>query len=227
MEVFPYSIENGFCLIRIGEKPILISTGVPESMCTCGEFTLENKVFKTKQHSLRMSPPQLSKEIGVEIDGVLGADFLTRFDYRFNPFTKEFWISQEEIHPYGYASHFDLYRSVPIVSVWVESRETKVFFNTGSQHTLLIPEIATRFPQVGKTKAFYPGVGWYETPLHRILIWMSGNDVELDVGLPPSSLLAMMQSTHSKGILGCDVFQGPGVFLASRRREVIWFWHDY
>ena len=119
MEVFPYSIENGFCVIQIGEKSILVSTGVPESMCTCGEFILENKHFKTKPQSLRLTPPQLSTEIGIEVEGVLGADFLTRFDYRFNPFRQEFWVSQEEIHPYGYAYHFDLYRSVPVVSVWI------------------------------------------------------------------------------------------------------------
>jgi hypothetical protein len=227
MEVFPYTIENGLCMIQIGEKSILVSTGVPESMCTCGEFILEDKHFKTKPQSLRLTPPQLSTEIGLVVEGVLGADLLTRFDYRFNPFRQEFWISQEEIHPYGYAYHFDLYRSVPVVSVWIESRETKVFFNTGSKHTLLVPEIATRFPQVDVAKVFYPGIGWYETPLYRILIWMSGNDVELDVGLPHPSLLPMLQSNHAKGVLGCDVLQGPGVFLASRRREVIWFWHDY
>ena len=227
MEIYPYQIENGHLLIQLGKIRALDSTGTTDSMCSSAELAVAGKVFKVKQQTLRMSVPTLSTEIDTRLDALIGADILSMFDYRINPFRKELMLSTEETHPYGYAAHIHLYRGVPIVSIWVDSKEAQVFFNTGSRLTYLVPEIACRFPLVGKTRAFYPGIGWWETPLYRILIWMSGNDVELDVGLPPDQLLTTLQLTHTLGVIGCDIFDGPGVFLASRRREVIWFWHDY
>jgi hypothetical protein len=227
MESLPYQIINGRLFIEPNGIRALVSTGTADSMCTCGEILIEGKSFPVKQQSLRTTPAALAKAVDTPLDALLGADILSHFDYRINPFRKEIAFSTEEIHPYGYAAHLNLYRSVPIISVWIEAHETPVFFNTGAKTSLFIPEITLRFPQVGVSREFYPGIGWFETPLHRILIWMSGNDVELDVGIPPASLITTLQSTHTLGVLGSDIFKGPGVFLASRRREVIWFWHDY
>jgi hypothetical protein len=227
MESLPYQMENGLLFVRLGEERALVCTGVADSMSSRGQLTLEGRSFATKSQTLRMTPTSLSAEIGSRVDALLGADILSRFDYRFNPFRQELSVSTDEIHPYGYAAHLNLFRSIPIISVWVNSKETPMFFNTGSRLTFLAPEIAARFPQVGAARVFYPGIGWFQTPVHRVLIWMSGNDVELEVGIPPAALLETLRSAHSSGLLGCDVFQGPGVFLASRRREVIWFWHDY
>lgn len=227
MQTFPYQIENGNLIIQVDGLRAVVQTGTPDSMCTCGSLTLDGKQYATRHQTLRMTPAMLSRELGVEVDAMIGSDILSRMDYRINPFRQELFCSHDEIHPYGYAAHFNLFRSLPVVRVWVEARETSVLFNTGSRLTYLAPEIAQNFPTVGSTRAFYPGLGWFETPLHRVLIWMSGNDVELDVGLPPPPLLSTMQAARTRGVLGCDVFLGPGVFLASRRREVIWFWHDY
>jgi len=227
MEKFPYQIKNGLIFIETNGIQCLVSTGTPESMCNCGEIKIDERVFQVKQQTLRMSPNMLSEAINTPLDAVIGADILSRFDYRLNPFTSEILLSTDEIHPYGYASHFKLYRSVPIVEVCVGTTNLNVYFNTGSPISYMIPEIAQQFPEVGRTKAFYPGIGWIDTPLHRVLFWMSGNDVELDVGIPSESLLSTLKMTKTSGILGCDIRKGPGVFIASRRREVIWFWHDY
>ena len=227
MEKLPYQIINGLMFVQVNGMSCLISTGTPESMCVCGEVTLDQRRFEVKQHTLRMSPKMLSEAVNTPLDAVIGADILSRFDYRINPFRSELLLSTDEIHPYGYAAHFNLYRSVPIVEICVEITNLNVYFNTGSILSYMVPEIAQQFPLVGTTRAFYPGIGWFETPLHRVLIWMSGNDVELDVGIPSPSLLSTLKMTKTNGVLGCDVFKGPGVFIASRRREVVWFWHDY
>ncbi len=227
MEKFSYQFKNGYLFIEANGLNCLVSTGTPESMCVCGEITVDDRTFPVKQQTLRMSPKMLSEAIQTPLDAVIGADILSRFDYRINPFKKEILLSTDEIHPYGYAAHFNLYRSVPIVNVCVGTTDTKVYFNTGSPISYMLPEIAAKFPQVGISKAFYPGIGWIDTPLHRVLVWMSGNDVELDVGIPSESLLSTLKMTKASGVIGCDVFNGPGVFIASRRREVIWFWHDY
>lgn len=227
MQTFPYEIEKGNLIISVDGLRAVIHTGTPDSMCTCGSLTLDGREYPTRHQTLRMTPAALSRELGIEVDAMIGADILSRMDYRINPFRRDIFMSHDEIHPYGYAAHFNLFRSLPVVSIWIDSRETTVLFNTGSQLTYLLPEIATQYPQVGTCRAYYPGLGWHETSLHRILIWMSGNDVELDVGLPPPSLVSTLQAAHALGVVGSDIFRGPGVFLASRRREVIWFWHDY
>lgn len=227
MESYPYHQSKNYLIIESGGLRFMIGTGVPDSMCTCGEVSIEGKSYPTHKQSLRMTTQQLSETIGIPLDGLLGADILSRFDYRINPFRKDVSFSLDEWHPYGYAYHFELYRSVPIVSIWIGPKEVPVFFNTASSMTFLAPEIASQYPLVGTSTVFYPGVGWFETPVHRVLVWLSGSDTELDVGIPPAALQITMKMTHTRGILGCDIFHGPGVFLASRRREIIWFWHDY
>lgn len=227
MESIPYRLEQGYILIQSGKERAIVSTGTPGSMSLSEVVSLGSESFPAAKQTLRMSPGELSAAIHVQIDALIGADVLSRIDYRINPFRHEIQFSSGEMHPYGYAAHFNLYRTIPVVQVWIEAKEIPVIFNTGARLTCLIPEITRLYPQVGSTRAFYPGIGWYDTPLHRILIWMSGNDVALEVGNPPGALASMLQAAGAYGILGSDIFQGPGVFLASRRREVIWFWHDY
>lgn len=227
MEIFPTQFHNGYLTIETKGIHALIGTGVMDSMCTCGEIELEGRVFPVKQQTLRITPTHLREQLQMEIDALIGADILSRFDYRINPFRQDITFSSDEIHPYGYASHFNLYRSVPIVSISIGPKEIPVFFNTASRISWLQPEIAKEYPKVGEDRVFYPGIGWCDTPLHRVLIWVSGSDIELDVGIPPAPLLTTLKMTHTQGILGGDIFHGPGVFIASRRREVIWFWHDY
>mgnify|MGYP000855221409 CR=1 FL=1 len=227
MEIIPAQYQNGYLTIETNGIRALIGTGVMDSMCTCGEIEIEGRTFQTKQQTLRITPQQLSEQIQVEVEALIGADILSRFDYRINPFRQDISFSTDEVHPYGYAAHFELYRSVPVVSIWIGPKEIPVFFNTASRISWLEPSLATQFPQVGEERLFYPGVGWCSTPLHRVLVWVSGSDIELDVGIPPAPLLTTLRMTHTQGILGSDIFHGPGVFIASRRREVIWFWHDY
>jgi hypothetical protein len=128
-----------------------------------------------------------------------------------------------EFRPYGYANHFELYLGVPITPVSIFNQDMRLFFSTGARRTCLAADLLQGLPSCGNATDYYPGLGIFETPIYKILIWVAGYDVDLEAGICPAPLTSMLTETGSRGILGVDVLQGFEVCLAPRRREGFWW----
>jgi hypothetical protein len=111
----------------------------------------------------------------------------------------------------------------PVIHVSVLGREIKVFFNTASRISYLLPEFTTNCQGCGIRREYYPGIGVFETDCYQSLVWVAGNDVELESGIPPEALLTTIQMTGTSGVLGLNVFKRFEVCLAPRRREIYWW----
>ena len=128
--------------MQAGELRVLVNTGSAESIGSVGEIPIANAVFPLKESTLRMTTDVLAKQIGTPVDVMLGADILTRFDFKLLPERKQIVFTSGEFHPYGYCSHFELYNGVPITPVSVFNRDMRFFFVTGSRRTYLNPGTA-------------------------------------------------------------------------------------
>lgn len=223
MQSYPYELINGYPIMNVDGLRVFLHTGSAESIGDSGKITLDGRAFEINKTTLRMSPDQLSLKLGTIVDGMLGADILTRFDYKLLPEKKQIVLTQGEFHPYGYANHFELYNGVPITPVSILNCDIRLFFATGSRRTYLDREWLGGAKPVGIATDYYPGLGVFETNIFMTKIWVAGFDVELEAGLPPAPLQSMLKQTRSAGILGVDVLQGFEVCLAPRRRESVWW----
>lgn len=223
MEAYPYTLENGYPILQVGNCRFLVNTGSAQSMGSIDSIRVDGEIFPLQPVTMRMNAAQLAGQLGTQVDGMLGADILTQFDYKLLPETGSMVFTHGEFRPYGYANHFELYMGVPITPVNVFNLDMRFFFVTGSRRTFLNPDLVKGLQACGEAVDTYPGLGSFRTALFHVPVWVAGYDVPLEVGITPPPLIPMLKQTRSHGILGVDVLQGFELCLAPRRREGIWW----
>jgi len=223
MQSFPYTLKNGYPIVQIGEHQLLLNTGSAESMGRMGQLTVDKLTHRVKPSTLRLTAEALSERLGTPVDGMLGADILTQYDFKLLPERMLFVCTTGEFRPYGYANHFDLYLGVPITPVSIFNQDMRLFFVTAARRSYLRADLLRGLKPQGSATEYYPGIGVFTTALYRLAIWVAGYDVEVEVGEIPAPLESMLSSTDSRGVLGIDVLRGFELCLAPRRREGFWW----
>lgn len=223
MQSFPYTLQNGYPVIQVGEYQMLLNTGSAESMGRMAQFTLDKRTHPIKPSTLRLTVESLSSWLSTPVDGMLGADILTQYDFKLLPERMQIVFTTGEFRPYGYANHFELYMGVPITPVSIFNQDMRLFFVTAARRSYLNADLLRGQIAHGTTTEYYPGIGVFTTSLYRIAIWVAGYDVELEVGEVPAPLASMLSAMDSRGVLGIDVLRGFEVCMAPRRREGFWW----
>jgi len=222
MATMPLHFRDGHFFVETDGGLWLFDTGAPASFGANERVTLAGETFDVAADYLGLDATTLSRFVGVDCAGLLGADVLGKFDFILDMPAGTLEVSTARLELAGVAIPLDEFMGVPIVSGTVRGREYRLFFDTGAQISYLQDdEVRSMFPVAGLITDFYPGLGQFETATHMVDIALGEFEATLRCGALPGLLGATLMLAGTEGIVGNEVLRGRRAGYFPRRGMLV------
>jgi hypothetical protein len=221
MPAFQYDLIDGHIIIREGAVAYLIDTGAPLSVGKSRVLAFAGEEFEVQNNYMGVTPQELSRHIGANIDALFGADILNNFNLLIDPRSSEILLLEGEITSSGIELEVDYFMGIPIIQAEVNGRAIRMFFDTGAKLSYLDPEITKNCPTLGTAHDFYPGVGLFETQIFLVPIRLGIAEIDLTVGVLPDLLHLTLMLADTSGILGTAILSDFAVELNPQQRKLV------
>ena len=221
MPTFQYDLIDGHIIIREGAVAYLIDTGAPLSVGKGRVLAFAGEEFEVQNNYMGVTPQELSRHIGANIDALVGADILNNFNLLIDPRSSEIFLLEGKIALSGIELGVDYFMGIPIIQAEVNGRAIRMFFDTGAKLSYLDPEITKNCPTLGTAHDFYPGVGRFETRTFRVPVTLGNEEIDLTVGILPELLQLTLMMADTSGILGTGILSDFAIELDPHRRRLV------
>lgn len=222
MQTFTYKLIDGHLLVTHSNNTFLIDTGAPASVSKNTYLTFAGKEYTVQRNYMGLTINSLCERIGTDLDSLIGVDILADYCMVIDPRTNELTLSnEEEFNLEGVPLSLELFMGIPIIKVTINNKKCKMFFDTGAKLSYLNPDVTEKYPNLGLTQDFYPGVGSFQTNTYNIQIKLGDEEIELKVGNLPGILQQTLILASTVGILGTAVLSNFVIGLSLKQKIII------
>ena len=207
---------NRHLFIDLPEGRTLVDTGAPFSSSTTGRLTWQNQNHGVNKGGyFGFTFDQLSAEIGVQVDALLGMDHLAQTTLLFDVTHRTLTAGDEMpagfvARPYELAPMSD----IPLFTVTLNGQPARVLWDTGAQYGYVLRrEFAECGEDDGAIEDYNPIMGKIHSPAWRVPVDMHGVQFQERVGVLTGMFAGMLGMVGVDAIVGCS-------WMPSRR---VWF----
>jgi hypothetical protein len=209
-----YQTVHGHILVNIAGRSCVLDTGSPFSLGFY-PITIAGREFPVHENYLGVTCDYLSREIGVTVEGLIGADIVRAFTVGIYP--AEQVVQFQNTPAFGnIVLPIDNHMGVPIIKLEVNGKVLSAFFDTGAPLSYLLPEALEGLQPECTHEDFYPLVGNFLTPVYRLPYNIGGEAGEMRFGRLPEELRGMLEAGDVQGIIGTELLKRFGLSLSVR-----------
>lgn len=220
MTTLPLSLKDGHLFVEMEGGRWLFDTGAPTSFGDAQSIAVAGERFTISSSYMGLSATTLSRFVGVDCIGLLGADILGCFDHIIDCSNGALTISTAELPHSGQSVHLDEFMGIPIVTARIGGSDYRMFFDTGAQVSYFQDESLATYPVVGTIVDFYPGVGQFQTETHEVPVSLGEVAFALRCGTLPSVLGMTLMMAGTAGIVGNAILASRTVGYFPRRKAL-------
>lgn len=217
MNTIPLIYRNSHLFLELEDGLWLHDTGAPASFGAGPTLGFLGQEFSIDESYMGLDAAFLSEAVGVDCEGLLGADILGSFDQIIDLAGGRVTLATEDLEHSGEVLEIDDFMGIPIVSVMVSGEPFRMFFDTGAQVSYLQDDILESFPSAGILADFYPGFGSFETETHILPFTIGEETHSLRCGQLPGLLGMSLMMADVQGILGNAILENRSVGYFPRR----------
>jgi hypothetical protein len=209
-----YQRIHGHLIVNIGGRTCVLDTG---SALSIGFYpiTINGREFEVHESYLDVTCAYLSREIGITIEGLIGADIISEFTLGIYP--NEQMMQFDDAPAQGaIVIPIQNFMGVPIIRFGHNGSVLSAFFDTGAPLSYLLPDALQGLEPEGEQEDFYPLVGNFLTPVYRLPVNIGGETFPLRFGRLPDELMPTLEAGGVKAILGTDLLKHFGMCLSVR-----------
>ena len=211
-----YQRIHGHIVVNIAGRSCVLDTGSPFSL-GCYPITIAGREFPVHENYLDVTCDYLSREIGMTVEGLIGADIVSEFTLGIYP--NEQLLQFQTTPAFGnIVLPIDNHLGVPIIRLEVNGKIISAFFDTGAPMSYLLPGALEGLQAECTQEDFYPLVGNFLTPVYRLPYRIGGEAGEMRFGRLPDELQGMLEGADVQGIIGTELLKRFGLSLSIRER---------
>jgi len=214
----PYTLVDGHIMFEVDGKKVLLDTGSPVSLGSCGTLEIDGSVYEVQDSCMTLPWNDLRMLIGIDVDALLGMDVISEFDLTLNPVDSQVTFDRENRLEDRESVQLRLFAEIPVLEVKIQGRPVKVFFDTGARLSYIDRTLTWAGECLGHEFDFHPSMGRFETQTFMTTVEIDGYEAELKTGVLPESLRRKLIVLGIKGILGTTLLEHYTITFSSRGR---------
>jgi hypothetical protein len=217
MTTLPLVFKDGHLFVELDGALWLFDSGAPTSFGTGASIELAGEQFRVAKSYFGLTEATLSRYVGVQCAGLLGADVLGHFDHLLDAAGGTLTISKAELQHGGQAVRLSEFMGIPILNAQIGGAEYRMFFDTGAQISYFQETLISQFPPAGSITDFYLGIGQFETETYQVQLTLSGIAFNVRCGTLPGLLGATLMLADAQGVIGNEILLNRTVGFFPRR----------
>ena len=214
MQNYIYQSVHGHIVINVEGRPCLLDTGSPFSL-GYRPIRIAGHDFPVHTNYLGVTCDYLADNIGVPIEGLIGADIISTLTMCICSSERMVQFSE---HPADGSIVIPVqqFMGVPIIPIAIDGRVMRMFFDTGAPMSYLLPEALRGREPDGRHEDFYPLLGNFLTNTYSLGVNIGGEGQILRFGELPEELHIVLDAGNVQGILGTEMLKHFGLCLSLR-----------
>ncbi|MCE5278869.1 MAG: hypothetical protein ABFD92_03905 [Planctomycetaceae bacterium] len=192
--------------------PILVDTGSPTSFGRTGQLsiTLDGRKFDILANDGLLD--EISREVGVETDILLGVDLLNQFQaVLFDVPRQEIAFAASGPAPKGQGISLEkVVHGIPVVSIGVNGTTLLAFLDTGAPISYLPQTTLAAAEFIEKSTDFYPGAGRFAVKVYRTTLTFGRKEFAVHAAPTeclPRAVASILTTNATHAILGNEVLE--------------------
>jgi hypothetical protein len=207
-------------LIIDDHQGILIDTGSPTSFHDTGRIELCGDSFSVPKSMLNVTSEYLTTEVGCDIHGILGMDFISKHPILFE-LRNNFIFVDDDAYYYSHLPSYKLPYNLVCVEMNVNGKPVRLIVDTGAKISYIEASIVEDLDSVDTKQDFSPIFGHFGTTIYECNVqFLENRSNTLKFGVPPLLLSKFMATMNVQGILGLDFFR---LYRLQLRNSVLYF----
>ena len=216
-----YNYVNGHIVISEPSGNFLLDTGSPTSFGRENNIKFMGRTYDFhKGGILGIDLDGISSAVGTRLDALLGGDILNRFDILVDPRTNTVEFSDQEIVMEGESFELKYVMGVPIFEANIDNIPARMILDTGAKLSYISPDIAKKYPHIGREQDFYPMIGTFETETYEVPVSFGKSTMKLSFGILPDILQTTLMVIGASGVLGTAILKGFVLCLSPKRKRL-------
>ena len=207
-ESYPLNLVKGHLVAHIKGKSLIVDTGSPMTLFHSSLSDIE--LWKNSCGGvigLDNLLASISDFTGIELDGLLGTDYLSRVNFSISLKDQRLIVSNDIIKGEGELVPLELFLGVPVVKICSGGKVTPAIIDTGAQLSYFPPELVEHSEPRGSFTDFHPSYGRFTTPVYEKEIELAHQTILIRGGiLPPRIQKDMRFLLSSPFLLGVGLF---------------------
>lgn len=214
MANYQFQMHHGHVIVNVEGRLYLLDSGAPFSV-GYEPLHIGGRMFAVEQSYLGVTASYLWEHIGVPVEGMIGADVLRAFNL--SVYAAERIIQFNHVPPAGeIVLPVHQCNDLPVISVGVNNRVRRMFFDTGAALSYLLPPVFDGVEPDGRHEDFYPLVGNFLTPIYHLDVELGGHRRQFRFGQAPEELRDMLAAANVQGMIGTELLRQFGLNLSLR-----------
>ena len=220
MNTYPYTVLDGHMIVTDDQKRYLVDTGAPSSISKEPVLNFAGMAAELPDRYLGINLGALGKNVGCELDALIGADILNQFDVLIDPAAGNIHFAGEILTLTSEPVAIDNFRGIPVILAAIDGKAMRLFFDTGAKISYLAFEITSAYQADGKVEDFYPDFGVFSTETYTLPLKIGSQIFDLCFGNLPEMLEATLMAANVQGILGTELLEKHRLLYSARRSQI-------
>jgi hypothetical protein len=228
---YEYLISNGHHLVNIENKILVLDTGSPISFSINGDFNsinIKGIKYGLNNNLVRLNSSVLNDFIGVNIDGFLGMDILSKTGgVQLDKINKRIVFASGMVPlgcikiPLNLVDVFGMnYLEMKFIAGGVN---ISALFDTGACISYINPEIARLGIFDGNTRDYSPTFGgWIETTKIKLPVMIASQSQDLSMAIMTTAIKSQLSILGYKAVLGINEIQWDVMSIDIKNNELVY-----
>ena len=204
-------IHNNHLLVVTTHGTVLVDTGSPVSFHKDGLIEIEGEQFKVPTSCLFVTDKYISRNVGIEVAGLIGMDLLKKLQLHIDVNSEEalsFYNLSEELPVCEPVETFNA-SICPGIIAEVGGKRARLIFDTGAPISYLSKEFTEDTPIFDEVEDFSPLLGGvtYTVERHLLTTTIAGHTFDVAYGDAPQGITNAVRNFNADGIIGWDLIK--------------------
>jgi hypothetical protein len=205
MQQYSYDLVNGYPIASIRGRKFLIDTSIPYTIAD-RPMVLEGQRFEVFPEVTGLTTANMGSVVGIELDGVLGANVTDQFVLKIRP-EQQTLVLDQYLDAFPLEIPVDNLGGLAIMHQTIAGKRVKAFLSLGTRLSYISADSVEGLEPIGKVRDIMGMIGEFETEVYQLSVAVGRDVHDFNFGVIPAQMQNYFDMANVQAAIGSELLQ--------------------